>query len=208
MQQAEMYCALLEDLKKRLQTVRAIAAGTMSLGEQIADHEVAALNFRKILELIAFGSLCANKPVYAAAYAKFRKEWNAKRLLKNIEKIHPSFYPKPVRQEVVDEGPPRRLHFHDSQESFLTRDEFVTLYGVCSKLLHTSNPFAPDTTATFLRSLSDWVSRIEALLSLHFIQLAGTDEVWVVELSPPENGKATAHIGQPVPVIGPAGKKS
>ena len=58
--------------------------------------ETIGLQFRKIFELIAFASLSANKKLYAAAYANFAKHWEASKLIANLHRINPDFYPVPI----------------------------------------------------------------------------------------------------------------
>ena len=197
-QQVGIYLGILEDIKRRLVLVASKPRSTIRLGSDLLDFEVVALNIRKILELIAFASLSANKESYSLVHSDFASHWNAKRLLNKLEAIHPDFYPKPVRQEVLDSGPPRRIHFHESTDDFLTRTQFVELYDLCSQIIHTRNPFSPSIHVDFQRSPWIWANRIEALLRLHLIRLAGAPEVWVVQLAAPADGHAHAYIANPL----------
>lgn len=195
---ARQYCAYLEEIKRRLALVRGITRGAIGVGSEAHNYEVVSVNFRKVLELIAFGSLTANKSAYSAAYADFAKHWNAKRLLKNLERIHPEFYPKPLLPPDVQSEGPRHLHFELLSDGFLTREEFVELYNLSSQTIHTRNPFSETTTTIDFRiSVSDWIIRIESLLRLHLLRLAGTQHVWVAELSSPGDNKAHAYVANP-----------
>ncbi len=49
------------------------------------------LQFRKTLELIAFGSLIANREKYSEARAEYASDWNAKRVLKLVSVLTPCF---------------------------------------------------------------------------------------------------------------------
>ncbi|HVS01123.1 MAG TPA: hypothetical protein VMW27_31185 [Thermoanaerobaculia bacterium] len=103
----------------RLTVVRSVAEGRINVGYEVFNYEVAALNLRKSLELIAFGTLSANKEAYAEAHADFAGHWNAKKLFAKLEKLHPEFYPKPVTRQIRDLGPPRQLHFEFVPDGFL-----------------------------------------------------------------------------------------
>jgi len=62
------------------------------------------LHFRRVLELIAFSSLAANLNVYAAAQQKYHEHYNARLLVRDVEKVNPSFYPEPVAKRVDGVG--------------------------------------------------------------------------------------------------------
>ena len=71
--------------------------------------ESACLQLRQVLELIAFGSLCANKSAYSAVHADFAKHWNAELLLRDLERVNSGFYPVPegiAQSEAWHRAPP------------------------------------------------------------------------------------------------------
>src|ERR1700731_738919 len=71
--------------------------GNASTGFEAIDKELVFLQLRKILELLAFASLTANREKYAAAHKKFATFWRAKDMLQDLEKVNPDFYPRPVQ---------------------------------------------------------------------------------------------------------------
>jgi hypothetical protein len=194
---AQLYCGFLEEIKTRLALVSSVVEGGVSTGSNGSNYELIAVNLRKVLELIAFGSLSANKEVYATAHGDFAKHWSAKRLLDKLEKLHPDFYPKPVHLEILKPGPPRHFHFDFVSDDFLTREKFVELYDVCSSVIHTRNPFAEAAHSGFIDGLPLWVFRIELLLRLHLMRLAGTSLIWLVELNAPGDRRAHAYVAGP-----------
>ena len=58
--------------------------------------ELVFVQFRKILELIAFGSLTANREVYEKVRADSQNDWNAKRLLDKLARVNSELYPVPL----------------------------------------------------------------------------------------------------------------
>src|ERR1035437_3686805 len=70
--------------------------------DEVFDIELIFVQFRKVLELIAFSSLTANKDKYSVAYANFGVHWKAKSMLQAVGKLNPNFYPVPL-------GPPELL---------------------------------------------------------------------------------------------------
>jgi hypothetical protein len=85
--------------------------------------ESTTLQLRKILELIAFGSLVANKDSYSTVYAKVSKTWNAGDLLRELEDVNPEFYPVPVIQ--VASTIPGAFMEHKKRDpvDYLTKDD-------------------------------------------------------------------------------------
>jgi hypothetical protein len=186
----------MEEVKLRLGLVLSVTDGSFSVGREDFDGELVCVQLRKTLELIAFASLTANKEKYAQTHADFATDWNAKRLLTKIEKIHPEFYPKPV--EFAQQDPTGVKHFAEVTEGFLTRDEFVTLYNKCSEVLHAWNPFRTDPKiVNFGYSIRDWVGQIQRLLAVHWMRLVDSENIWLICMQYPEDGKVHALTAKP-----------
>jgi len=189
------YCNCMEDVKRRIAVIQAVVGGASPLGREDFDGELVCLHLRKVLEQIAFASLSAHKDAYAQAHVDFALHWNAKRLLKKLEKVHPNFYPRPVKVE----GPDTRgvKHLVDLTDGFLTRDDFEFLYDKASEALHVWNPFkASRQVVNFERSIAEWTTRICSLLNEHWIRLYGSEDVWFVQMVQPEDGKVHAYYSQ------------
>lgn len=194
---ASVYCGFLDDIRVRLDLVKSVCKGSVSAGTESFNYEIVAVNIRKILEMIAFGSLTANKSAYENVYAGIEKKRSAKMLLNELEKIHPDFYPKPLLQPTITDGVPRHLHFDLQTAGFLTRDEFIELYDLCSKVIHFRNPFAAVVVVNFRIAVLEWVARIETLLAFHLFRLAGLPQIWLGELLAPGDGKSHVYIASP-----------
>lgn len=82
------YCNLMEEVKRRMNVINAFGSGASHALYKATTVESVYLQLRKILELIAFGSLVANKQLFSQVYADFSKLWNAKKLLADIEHYH------------------------------------------------------------------------------------------------------------------------
>jgi len=198
------YVRLMEDIKVRVAAINTIAEGRRSVGSPGLDSECIAVQLRKIIEQIAFASLCANRQKYAAAHNEFEKEWNAKRLLKNLAQINHDFYPFPVRFGVSKE-PGVAYHLETIRSGFLTLDDFVELYGETSEAIHAPNPFAKHTPVSRFRSrVPHWVNRIQALLKLHVIRLVDSDERWVIQMERPGDHQVHFAVAQPIGKTGGA----
>jgi hypothetical protein len=188
-----MYCTLMEDVKTRIGLVRRFTSAEIRVGSEQFAYECVSVQLRKVLELVAFASLCANKEKYASAYADFAKHWRAKALLQALERLHPDFYPRPMKPPFTK--PDGTKHLDRVDDGFLTPDEFVVLYDKCSDVIHTRNPFsALEPRIDFVHSVDQWLSRIAVLLQLHLMTLAGSSEVWLVSMHEPSDGRVHAYV--------------
>jgi len=194
---AEIYCACMEDLLPRFKLVRSILARELTAGNDWLDTEIVFLQFRKMLELIAFASLAANKKVYAAARAQFAADWRAKKVLDYLEKANPGFYPQPMRVvSVTQQAGRKRHHLEPLQEGFLTREDFVKLYDYCGDVLHARNPYSKATPSVHVgRPAQDWLSRIEKLVVLHRVRLA-TGACWLGAV-PDNDNRVHTYTAEP-----------
>ena len=185
----QMYCDFMEEVKTRISIIRFVADRSLSLGlGELFDYELMCIHFRKCLELIAFASVMANKNRYAEVYNDFNHHWNAKRILNKLNKIHPEFYPSPIESTAEDQQGFHMLNV--LADGFLTQEEFENLYDKCSEVLHTRNPFrAGEATIDFGKPIIHWVSLIQKLLNMHYMRLVDDDNLWVVYMKHPDDGK-------------------
>ena len=188
---AVTYCSWMEDVKNRIAVIRHVVEGQLSCGKELFDYEFVSVQLRKSLELVAFSSMTASKELYSKQYAKFANHWRVKKILESLRKLHPHFYPQPIKLDhVKDDG---TKHFEQISDGYLTQEDFVTLYDLCSECMHTWNPFTKkERHINFKISVSEWVSRLELLLKLHLMQFVDRDEIWVVEMENVNDGRVHA----------------
>jgi hypothetical protein len=197
----DKYRILMETVKLRIALIDDMMHGKCNLPD-IPLIESAALQFRKVLELVAFGSLVANEKVYKATHANFAKEWNAKNLLARLGKLNANFYPIPVKQ-VQPDKPGILLRHEKVTQGYLTNKDFIDAYQQCSELIHTTNPY--DRKSHFdpkvhSKTLFEWRNQIVSLLNLHELRLyndpgmalcsmndGGTNQVRVYRFAPPDS---------------------
>ncbi|MFZ3073412.1 MAG: hypothetical protein WA162_09230 [Thermodesulfobacteriota bacterium] len=193
---AVTYSNYMEDVKSRLAVVRTVSGAQLSTGNELFDYEFVSIQLRKSLELVAFASMAANKKLYAEAHANFAKHWRAKEMLSNLERLHPGFYPQPIRLDHVKESGAK--HFEHIENGYLTKGDFETLYDLCSEVLHTRNPFTQKNRhIDFKHSVAEWVQRIESLLRLHLMRFVDREEIWMVDMEYFVDGKVHAFRASP-----------
>jgi len=200
----EIYCECMEDMLPRFRLARSILYRTVTSGVELLDTEILFLQFRKMLEQIAFASLVANKAVYSAARAKFANDWRAKKMLEYLAQVNPEFYPVPLRLvSTTPRGDGTNFHqLEPLTDGFLTKDEFVELYDYCADILHVWNPYDSRSRTINVRlHVRDWLSRIEQLVSLHQAQLV-SGSCWVAAV-PDKDGKVHTYPAQPADEVPP-----
>ena len=137
-----LYAEQLREIKRRTEVIDFFLHKGGHALYQAATIESICLQFRKILELIAFSSLIANKDRYAAAHKNFESHWNAELLLKDLSRINADFYPKPIEEKpsvlpgVVNDLVP-------IIDGHLTQEDFIHTYKKSGGMLHAANPHGP-----------------------------------------------------------------
>jgi hypothetical protein len=193
----QAYCSCMEQVKRRLALVRKVANGEIQTGDADANAEFICFQLRRILELIAFATLAANRDRYSQIRNDVENEWRSKHIFKKLREINPDFYPVPV---IPTHVAPNTWHFDLRADGFLTEAEFFLLYDKCSEAVHEWNPFRTDVRLIdFELSLMEWATRIENLLEFHRIRLVDQSDILLVRLSDPKDGKSYVLTGTPQP---------
>jgi tricorn protease-like protein len=120
-------------------------------------------------------SLAANKPLFDENKKKFKKHWHPSKILKDVERRNPDFYPEPV-VDVENELVPL-------EDGFMTRDRLVEVHGRCGNLLHAQNPFGKTADYEYYeKAVTDWMAQIMKLLNTHLIRLVDDDRFYLVNM--------------------------
>lgn len=183
MEQAQdKYRVLLIEIKHRTVVVNAFISQTTHAVYLPTTVESACLQIRKILELIAFGSLVANLEEFSKQHENFSKYWNASLMLKDMERINPYFYPKPIIQKPSNKVG-IRMAWDNRVDDYLTKEKFVKVYEKCGAILHSDNPFGSKIDYEFYKSfLPIWLTEIVNLLDAHTIQLLGDKNLYLFQM--------------------------
>lgn len=180
----------MEEVKSRIQAIE--NHSFMPMGKEIDTRsELIAVQFRKILEMIAFGSLIANRESYSYVYKNYTSHWNAKEMLGNLRTINPTFYPVPLKTPITRADGTK--HFDRVGKGYLTDEQFISLYKDCGAILHTKNPYALKKVKAFSpEATAKWIKLIKGLLCIHLARLIKAEEGWVVILQYPTDGRVHA----------------
>jgi hypothetical protein len=192
-QDTDVYVKCMEKVRQRLAVVNAINSGTVTTGDEVLDTELTCVQFPKVLELVAFASLTANREKYAEVHANYGLHCRAKDMLKALGKVNPDFYPTPLDEPVTQ--PNGTKHFPRPADGFLSRGEFAVLYDAASDGLHMRNHFSTKVPAVHpAYSIDDWVLRTQRLLRWHLMHLVDRDK-WVVQI--PSDGPIHLSLASP-----------
>lgn len=178
----ELYCGLMEEIKKRQQVVDHLRQSALGI-PQIAVYEMCYLQLRKICELIGLGCLVAHGDIPRTRRPEFTKLYHAGVIIRELEALHPAFYPVPGTQ-VLDPISAKVVRIVPVTEPYLTKPELTRLYAECGEVLHRG------TLEALLKRAEDpldfskidaWGQKIVTLLNHHQIQLIDKDlQIWVL----------------------------
>jgi hypothetical protein len=172
----------MAEIKARSHLTKKVGEGRVAMFSQPARVEFVYLQFRKIIELIAMGSLLANAETFSQVQSNLQKYWNVKDLLKDIHAINPDFYPRPIIQTPSNQ-PGVKMEWLDQPDDYLTKDRFMTLYDKCGRILHARNPFAPERDHAKLEAACPkWYLWIINLLNAHTIRLVGDVNLYLIQM--------------------------
>ena len=180
-----LYLRNMQKIKWRLNAISEIRSKKKTTTYEHTNIEFCALQIRKILELIAFSSLISNVDIYNEKLNNIKKMWNAELILKDIERIHPDFYPKAIYV-----NPRNKEEWLERSEPCLTRDKFVKAYNKCGKYLHEASPFLTDEQissdySALWTDIGVWGQLIINLLYTHVVHLYDQKTLFYITMGEP-----------------------
>jgi hypothetical protein len=163
----DLYGGLLGEIKVRMGAIEHIAMGKSGLPGGIA-REACFLQLRMLCELTALGCLVAHGDIKEAK--AIWSEWSAGTIIKKLERLHPTFYPRPIT--VIPQPDPEPNRIENIQNGSLTKDELIQLNGICGDALHRGTIqklLAPSEPSTDFVDIKGWLDKIALLLAVHAI---------------------------------------
>lgn len=194
----DKYCDLMEEIKRRVNVIDFFLSGSGHAIYKPTTVESTCLQIRKVLELIAMGSLIANKNIYSTTHKEFSKHWNAELLLRDMERLNHDFYPTPVI-EIPSETIGVKNNLKKREGDFLTKAEFVAVYKKCGAITHTNNPYGSKVDyAYYDREIPIWRQRIINLLNCHEIRLVNDPGFYLIHMREDRDNKVHFYKFAPV----------
>ncbi len=176
------YCDIMEEVKRRISVIDFFLNGGGHALFEPTTLESIGLQVRKILELIAMASLVANKKEYTKVYSNFSKTWNAEYLIKDLARVNPDFYPKPIIEAPSEEAGVKN-HLVERVGDILTQKEFIKVYKKCGAILHANNPIGRKISYEYYKqNIPEWRLRIINLLNNHQIKLVNEIGFYLIHM--------------------------
>ena len=184
----ELYGNVLSEIKFRAE----IAEVKLRDVTEIVELESAALQLRKSIELVALGTLAANRRVVnQVSTALHKKNWDdARKILRNI---NPNYWPTPFKAKTGADGK-STLEAFDGP--FLSEKGCPVAYGFLSNLLHANNPFAKPSAIDQKDVDKVWEISLNLrnLLGLHTAELRNREHVVVASMDTPPDGLVLVQL--------------
>lgn len=190
------YKALMTECKIRLEVIHVLLSQPKGLPTQVVG-ETCYLQLRMMCETIAVGCLVLHGDIPATRSGKLYNTWEADKIIKKLETLHPDFYPKPTNVTEKEWGV--ELTPRDETQG-LTQQDLPVLYHKCNERLHkgslkrlfSGKPVSEMQPA----AIGAWQKKIFHLLDIHIISSFDPGAVYLVAMRG-ENGEVQAAFAQP-----------
>lgn len=171
------YCKLMEVIKLRVGVIRFLANEKTGL-PPFSVSELQQLQIRMICETLAKACLVVHGDIAGTKSARLTTAYQADLIMNALEKLHPRFYPKPVKS-----GPPKSGlgGMVDITDGFLTKQELLKSYHGSSDMLHAGDLqeiIAGKYKRTNPAWITDWTDKLFTLLNHHTIYLKDGPGAW------------------------------
>lgn len=176
------YLPLMHEFAIRADLVAKACDGQMGLTPPFA-REFAYLQFRRMCELMALGSLYLHGDLPIAQGQALKKEWHAEKLMKLLHKNHPFAFPQAIERTKTEHG----WHIQGNcKPDALSYTDFLQLYAECGSVLHRGT-IRTVQAASFCSpedydKVIAWQRKLVTLMNEHMIDRASTDGIYVVSL--------------------------
>ena len=164
----KQYCDLMERIKHDLNgAIELMASATVPIETRV--HAV-AVQARRILESVGYAALVSNKDASGKSHDEMKAMRSPREIFKDIEKVHPNFFPKPVEIRSPAKGADRP--FFPRTKGVLTREKLLEIYRELNPLAHSANPLGdPIDYDYYLKNIPGWLEEIAITLSIHQVML-------------------------------------
>jgi hypothetical protein len=187
-----LYANIMQEIKIRIWAINAGVGGHLPVLPPPIVQEHCFLQLRMICELIALSCLVAHGDVKGTDAPKLQKEWSAEKIMNELEKLHPEFYPLAVKREnltirAIDPQPCEKL-------------ELLRIYGKCGDALHRGRlkTLLSQTTPKTVdyKEILSIGRKIIDLLTHHIITSADQRTYFICILKNDEDGRVTIAIAE------------
>lgn len=129
----DKYLEQLRVIKQRGKIFQMFSKGAIGEINEEAAIEIATLQLRVILELLAFGFVLTIGEKAVPAYASFAKYKNAEEFFSQLREFNQNFYPEPIIQEKNEQG--EMQWSNPTVDKYLAPYDFIILFEHCDLIL-------------------------------------------------------------------------
>lgn len=176
------YITLMHEFAIRIDLVATACDGQLNLSPPYA-REYAYLQFRRCCELIALGCLFLHGDLPQVQTNSAKKEWNADRIMRMLQRAHPHAFPQSVTTERTSAG--MNVNANSKPEA-LSFDEFKRLYAECGEVLHRGTIRTVETLGTATQSdyekVIQWQRKLVHLMNEHIVVSANGKDLYLIAL--------------------------
>ncbi|MDO9268848.1 MAG: hypothetical protein Q7T96_07015 [Methylobacter sp.] len=177
----EKYLEQLREIKERGNVFQAFSRGTANAIYEEATVEVATLQLRKILELLAFGFVLAAGERAIPAYVSFGKYKNVKELFSQLQKINKDYYLQPVLQKRNEQGEMQWIY--PAADEYLTPEDFDILFEHCDRVLEPRRVGALPMSLEQCKTANlSWYDKIVRLMDAHIVHSDDNDVAYLFQM--------------------------
>lgn len=181
------------EIKRRNKAIYDALNGFYPAQPKVILAEFCYLQIRFICELIALGCLVIHGDIQNNN-KKINKEWHARDLIKQLEKLHPDFFPFPTNQILNSQGKVER--WEDIKDGFFSKKDLIETYGMLGNRLHRGNLKNLISGKNYEISFDEIhkiATNIRNLLSHHNIQMIDPNFMIVTSMETGEDGDVKVH---------------
>lgn len=177
----EKYLEQLREVKQRGNVFQAFSRGTANAIYEEATVEVATLQIRKILELLAFGFVLATGEKAIPAYVSFVKYKNVKEFFSQLQKVNKDYYLQPVIQKQNELGEMQWIY--PVVDEYLTPEDFDILFEHCDRVLEPRRVGALPVSLEQCKTANlRWYDKIVRLLNAHLVHPENNDVAYLFQM--------------------------
>lgn len=184
----DTYIKCMEEIKRRQLAIDEILDGKKNTSFKYTNVEFAALQFRKIFELVVLATLASHQHFFDGLARKLAKEWQVTKVVAIVKKKNPAFYPEPI-DRVPASQPGVKDEWKEVTSGFLTIDELIAAHGKIGGLMHANNPYREELLLSEIeRHFPVWREKLIRLLNNHLIRFPDDETVLYVGMQSVETG--------------------
>lgn len=189
-----LYSNLMGEIKARCEVIDVAISmdGVLGLGPRA---DLCYVQLRMICELVAIAVLAAHGDLPSTRTKRLQTAYEADKILKHLESLHPDFFPIPATREFDIKG--RVRGFKATEVDYLTKQDLMKLYWECGGKLHrgTLDTIGPiGKSQVSLDRIAALNEKIRLLLREHLIILSDPKQCLFVQMSKPPTGDVSTLL--------------